>query len=65
MTAKNTVDSVRMEMISDMPILIPTIEIQRKTAELLDSLDEQIIHERQAHNNLQQLKRGLVQQLFI
>lgn len=65
MSAKNTVDSVRMEMISDMPILIPSIEIQRKIVTILDNTDAMILNENNQQHQLRQLKNGLAQQLFI
>lgn len=42
MSAKNSVDSVRMEMIADMPISLPSTEEQKKIGHLLALLDERI-----------------------
>ena len=42
MSAKNSVDSVRMEMIADMPIALPSIEEQKKIGHLLALLDDRI-----------------------
>lgn len=64
MSAKNTVDSVRMEMISDMGILIPSYKEQQKIAEFLSSVDELIIEQINKVKKLQEYKKGLLQQLF-
>ena len=42
MSAKNTVDSVRMNMITNMPIALPSLPEQRKIAALLGLIDERI-----------------------
>ena len=42
MSAKNSVDSVRMEMIADMPISLPSTMEQKKIGHLLALLDERI-----------------------
>ena len=42
MSAKNSVDSVRMEMIASMPLSLPSIEEQYKIGKLLSLLDERI-----------------------
>ena len=42
MTAKTSVDSVRLEMISDMKIPVPNVEEQRKIGNLLDGIDHLI-----------------------
>lgn len=47
MTAKTSVDSVRLEMISDMQIPTPRIDEQIKIGSYLDSLDNLItLHQR-------------------
>ena len=49
MTAKNSVDSVRLEMISDMEITIPQLEEQEKIVKMLSTLDQQItLHQRKS-----------------
>ncbi|NQO28772.1 hypothetical protein HO976_10600 [Streptococcus suis] len=49
MTAKNSVDSVRLEMISDMEITIPQLEEQEKIVKILSTLDRQItLHQRKS-----------------
>lgn len=65
MSAKNTVDSVRMEMISDMEILIPSYKEQQKIADFLSSVDELIIEQTTKLQLLYDYKKGLLQQLFL
>ena len=64
MTAKATVDSVRLEMISDMPISLPTLPEQRKIALCLSSMDETINAYTEKADLLAQYKKGLMQQMF-
>ena len=64
MSAKNSVDSVRKEMISDMPLLLPSSQEQQKIADCLSSLDELIEVTSQKIEILKKHKRGLMQQLF-
>ena len=65
MSAKNTVDSVRMEMIAKMPIYYPSQEQQNKIVSLLDALDTKIMDEHQEQEKLELVKKGLLQQMFI
>ena len=47
MTAKTSVDSVRLEMIADMEIPLPNIDEQREIGAYLDNLDHLItLHQR-------------------
>ena len=64
MTAKNSVDSVRMNMITDMPIFLPTLPEQQKIADCLSSLDDRIAAEEERLATLREHKKGLMQQLF-
>ena len=64
MSAKNTVDSVRMEMITDMPIFIPQIKLQAKIVYMLDKTDRVINNSKEIQNKLELYKCGLLQQLF-
>jgi type I restriction enzyme S subunit len=64
LSAKNSVDSVRMPMIADMPIGLPPPAEQQRIADCLSSLDDQItagVHKLAA---LKLHKKGLMQQLF-
>ena len=65
MTAKTSVDSVRLDMIADMKIPLPSISEQVKIASTLDSIDNLItLHQRKlAH--LQRQKKALLQQMFV
>lgn len=65
MSAKNSVDSVRREMITDMKIPIPCKEEQQKIAYCLSSLDNLIQNQQKIVTNWQQRKKGLLQQMFV
>jgi type I restriction enzyme, S subunit len=64
MTAKNSVDSVRMAMITEMPILIPSKQEQKKIAVCLSSIDKIINAQSQKVETLKLHKKGLLQGLF-
>ena len=65
MSAKNTVDSVRMEMISDMTIKFPCVEEQEKMTKLFDKLEAKEKLEKSKLEKLQNLKKGLMQSMFV
>lgn len=64
MSAKNSVDSVRMEMIADMPISLPSNEEQKKIGHLLALLDERIATQNKIIEKLQSLIKGLNDSLY-
>jgi type I restriction enzyme S subunit len=64
MSAKNSVDSVRMAMIAEMPILLPPPPEQQRIADCLTSLDDLIAAETRKLDTLKTHKKGLMQQLF-
>jgi type I restriction enzyme S subunit len=64
MSAKNSVDSVRMAMITEMPIWLPQLAEQQRIAVCLSSLDTQITAESNQLAALKTHKQGLTQQLF-
>lgn len=64
MTAKTSVDSVRMEMIADMKIPVPTIEEQIKIGTYFDNLDNLIALQQKEIDGYKELKKGLIQQMF-
>ena len=65
MSAKNTVDSVRMDMIAKMPIYFPDKEKQEQIVSTLDSVDSYIDKQTKLLEQLHLLKKGLLQQMFI
>lgn len=65
MTAKTSVDSVRLEMIADMEIPIPKIEEQIKIGEYLDNLDHLIaLHQRELEK-IKNIKKAMLEKLFV
>lgn len=64
MSAKNSVDSVRMSMITEMPVMLPSISEQQKIADCLAALDNLITAQNQKIDTLKIHKKGLMQQLF-
>lgn len=65
MTAKNSVDSVRMPMISEMPVAIPVDPAEQDAvATCLSSLDERIALQDERVVFLEEHKKGLIQGLF-
>ena len=64
MSAKNSVDSVRMSMITEMPVWMPSLAEQLRIAECLSSLDTKITAESATVEAFEAHKRGLMQQLF-
>lgn len=64
LTAKATVDSVRLEMISDMPIFLPSLAEQKKIADYLSSLDYEIQKMTEKRDKYIEEKQGLMQVLL-
>lgn len=64
-TAKTSVDSVRMEMITKMKIPYPILDEQIKIANILKNIDLKIDKEQEKLYALNEYKKGLLQQLFI
>jgi len=64
MTAKSSVDSVRREMIADMPIVLPSIEEQKLISSVLSDMESELdtLEERLAKT--QQIKQGMMQELL-
>jgi type I restriction enzyme, S subunit len=64
MSAKNSVDSVRMAMITEMPVMLPKLPEQQRIADCLTTLDDLISAATQEFETLKIHKKGLMQQLF-
>lgn len=64
LSAKNSVDSVRFEMIGKMKIPLPPLPEQRKIAEILSTWDEAIAQTKALIEQLKLRNKGLAQQLL-
>ena len=64
MSAKNSVDSVRKEMITDMPLSLPCHQEQVKIGYMLSLLDERIATQNKIIEDLKKLKSAISKQLF-
>ena len=64
MSAKATVDSVRLEMISEMPIYLPSMKEQKRIADFLTSLDDLLSGTKAKLEQLNTHKKALLQRLF-
>lgn len=66
MTAKATVDSVRIEMISEMDILMPTeIDEQKNIADFFTQLDHLITLHQSKLEKLQKIKKSMLESMFV
>ena len=63
-SAKNSVDSVRKEMITDMPLSLPCSQEQGKIGILMSLLDERIATQNKIIEELKKLKNGISLNLF-
>ncbi|EGP5288959.1 type I restriction enzyme, S subunit [Enterococcus sp. DIV1248a] len=64
MTAKTSVDSVRMEMIADMNIVFPSVKEQENIVELFSNLDNTIALHQRKLDLLKETKKGFLQKMF-
>ena len=64
MTAKTSVDSVRLEMIADMEIPTPTIEEQIKIGTFFDHLDQLVTLHQRKSEELKNVKKYMLQNMF-
>ena len=65
MTAKTSVDSVRLEMIADMEIPLPNIDEQREIGAYLDNLDNLITLHQRKLEKLKILKKACLEKMFV
>lgn len=65
MTAKTSVDSVRMEMIADMNIVFPSAKEQEKIVCFFSNLDDTIALHQRRLEHLKLRKKALLQQMFV
>ncbi|WP_017388676.1 restriction endonuclease subunit S [Acinetobacter calcoaceticus] len=65
LSAKNSVDSVRMDMISKMQIQLPCLEEQIKISNFFSAIDQKIEVVAQQIEQAKQWKKGLLQQMFV
>ena len=64
MSAKNSVDSVRKEMITEMPLYLPSEQEQTKIGVLLSLLDERIATQNKIIEDLKKLKSAISKKLL-
>ena len=64
MSAKNSVDSVRMEMIAEMPLALPDIEEQIKIGILLSMIDERIAIQNKVIEKYESLIKALAHEII-
>ena len=64
MTAKSSVDSVRMDMIAEMEINLPPLVEQKAIAHILSDMDEELSALRRKREKMQRVKEGMMQELL-
>ena len=64
MSAKNSVDSVRKEMITEMPLYLPSEQEQTKIGVLLSLLDERISTQNKIIEDLKKLKCAIIEKVL-
>ena len=65
LSAKNSVDSVRREMVTKMKIKIPSFKEQIKIANVIGEFDKKISQIDTKLEEMKQFKKGLLQQMFV
>ena len=64
-TVKATVDSLRLPMLTEFCILLPSLEEQAAIGNFFRNLDEQVITQQTKLNRLKQLKQAYLQKMFV
>jgi type I restriction enzyme S subunit len=64
MTAKSSVDSVRREMIADMPIVLPSIDEQKVISTVLSDMENELDTLNKRLVKTLQIKQGMMQELL-
>jgi len=64
MSAKNSVDSVRREMIADMQVVFPNVDEQKRIVNIMDTFDYSIENLRRLIKIKKSIKLGLTQKLL-
>jgi type I restriction enzyme S subunit len=64
MTAKSSVDSVRREMIADMPIVLPSMNEQKLISSVLSDMEAELETLTLRLTKTQQIKQGMMQELL-
>ena len=64
LSAKNSVDSVRMNMITKMPIKLPSKGEQKRISSFLSAIDKKIEQLKTKKELLEKYKKGVMQKLF-
>ena len=59
------VNIAKRNVIEQIPLMLPKIEIQRKIVEILNSIDNKIEENEEINNNLEQQAQAIYQQMFI
>ena len=65
MTAKTSVDSVRLEMIADMDMIVPSLNEQKQISTLLNNLDNLITLHQRKLDAYKKLKKAMMQKMFV
>lgn len=61
----STVNNLNKELVSMTTVSVPCLEEQQKIADFLSALDEAISYAKQELNKWKELKKGLLQQMFV